>query len=65
MYTMELVEKSIILCRQIDALYLNDMEELSGSLNGELYDSYKEVVLKEKRILNDIEENLKNCMYAK
>ena len=62
---MELVEKSIILCRQIDALYLNDMEELSGSLNGELYDSYKEVVLKEKRILNDIEENLKNCMYAK
>lgn len=47
------LQKSITLGRQLEELYDEDYLELSKHLNGDLYDSYKELVLKEKGLLRE------------
>lgn len=64
MNAKEYINKGVGLCRQIEDLFDDDCRGLSTSLYGELYDKYKEVIIKEKRILNSIEDHLKQCMNA-
>ena len=55
----ETLEKSLVLCQQVENLLEDDYRDLSRSLGGELYDKYKEVVLRENRIVGEIKEHLK------
>lgn len=55
------LHESIILCGQLEELLDNDYTELSKYLSGDLYDLYKEVIIKEKRILTESKELLIKC----
>lgn len=53
--------ESIIHCEQLEELLDNDYIELSKYLRGDLYDLYKEVILKEQRVLTESKELLIKC----
>lgn len=55
------LEYCILLCNQLDQLLEDDYMNITPSLRGDLYESYKKLVMKEKEVLEESIELLKRC----
>ena len=55
------LEHCILLCNQLDQLLEEDYMSITPYLRGDLYESYKHLVMREKDVLEESIELLKRC----
>ena len=55
------LNESIRLCNELNNLLEDDYKDLARQFRGDLYELYKEVVLKEKSLLDETRELLVIC----